>query len=258
MAHWVRFRAADGSSGFGTLVDDGILEHQGDMFGAAHSTDRTIDSQFCVLQSPCMPSKIVALWNNFYALAAKLGKAAPVHPLWLMKPATSVIGPEESIRRPPGYSGKIVFEGELGIVIGKPCSCVSTYEAERYVFGYTCVNDVTAADLLNENPDFAQWTRAKSYDTFSCIGPAIATDLDVPTANLVTRLAGNERQNYSLSDMIFKPAELVSRLSHDLTLLPGDVIACGTSLGVGSIKDGNKVEITISGVGTLANTLGSV
>jgi 2-keto-4-pentenoate hydratase/2-oxohepta-3-ene-1,7-dioic acid hydratase in catechol pathway len=255
MAHWVRFRALDGSAGFGMLVNDRILEHQGDMFGVTRSTGRTFDSKICVLQSPCMPSKIVALWNNFHALAAKLGKAAPVHPLWLIKPATSVIGPDEPIRRPPEYAGKIVFEGELGIVIGKPCRRVSLFEAERHIFGYTCLNDVTAADLLNENPDFAQWARAKSYDTFSCIGPAIATDLHVPAASLVTRVAGNERQNYPLSDMIFKPAELVSRLSHDLTLLPGDVIACGTSLGVGSIKDGNQVDITISGIGTLTNTL---
>jgi 2-keto-4-pentenoate hydratase/2-oxohepta-3-ene-1,7-dioic acid hydratase in catechol pathway len=255
MAHWVRFRTVDGDIGFGTLVDAEILEHQGDMFEVTRSTGRTFNSNACVLQSPCTPSKIVGLWNNFYELAAKLGKAAPAHPLWFIKPDTSVIGPEESIRRPPEYTGKIVFEGELGIVVGKICTRVSILDAERYIFGYTCVNDVTAADLLYENSDFAQWTRAKSFDTFSCIGPAIATDLNVLTANLVTRLGGNERQNYSLSDMIFKPAELVSRLSHDLTLLPGDVIACGTSLGVGSIKDGNKVEITISGVGTLANTL---
>ena len=258
MAHWVRFRNLDGSIGFGTLVDDKILEHQGDMFGVSRATGRTLDSQTCVLQSPCVPSKIVALWNNFHALAAKLGKAAPVHPLWLIKPATSVIGPEESILRPPDYAGKIVFEGELGIVIGEPCRRVSTVVAERRIFGYTCVNDVTAADVLNESPDFAQWTRAKGYDTFSCIGPAIATDLNLAAANVVTRLAGSERQNYPLSDMIFKPAELVSRLSHDLTLLPGDVIACGTSLGVGSIKDGNRIEITIDGVGTLANTLSAV
>jgi 2-keto-4-pentenoate hydratase/2-oxohepta-3-ene-1,7-dioic acid hydratase in catechol pathway len=255
MAHWVRFRTADKDLGFGILVDGEIREHQGDMFGVTRSTGRTLDSKACVLQSPCTPSKIVGLWNNFHALAAKLGKVPPAHPLWFTKPDTSVIGPEESIRRPPEYTGKIVFEGELGIVIGKACRRIPAVDAGRHIFGYTCVNDVTAVDLLYESPDFAQWARAKSFDTFSCIGPAIATDLDVSTANLVTRLEGNERQNYPLSDMIFKPAELVSRLSYDLTLLPGDVIACGTSLGVGSIKAGNKVEITISGVGTLANTL---
>jgi 2-keto-4-pentenoate hydratase/2-oxohepta-3-ene-1,7-dioic acid hydratase in catechol pathway len=258
MTHWVRFRTVDEDMGFGTLVDGEILEHQGDMFGVTRSTGRTLNSKACVLQSPCTPSKIVGLWNNFHALAAKLGKAAPAHPLWFTKPDTSVIGPEESIRRPPEYTGKIVFEGELGIVIGKTCRRISALDAGRHIFGYTCVNDVTAADLLYESADFAQWARAKSFDTFSCIGPAIATDLDISTATLLTQLDGNERQNYPLSDMIFKPAELVSRLSHDLTLLPGDVIACGTSLGVGSIKAGNNVEITISGVGTLANTLTAV
>jgi 2-keto-4-pentenoate hydratase/2-oxohepta-3-ene-1,7-dioic acid hydratase in catechol pathway len=255
MAQWVRFRTVEGELGFGTLVDGEIRERQGDMFGVTHSTGRTLNSKACVLQSPCTPRKIVGLWNNFYALAAKLGKAAPAHPLWFTKPDTSVIGPEESIRRPPDYTGKIVFEGELGIVIGKTCRRISAADAGRHIFGYTCVNDVTAADLLFESADFAQWARAKSFDTFSCIGPAIATDLDLATATLLTRLEGNERQNYPLSDMIIKPADLVSRLSHDLTLQPGDVIACGTSLGAGSIKPGNKVEITISGVGTLANTL---
>lgn len=256
MTHWVRFRAPDGSVGFGTFENEEILEFEGDMFEVARPTGRRIDPKSCALEIPCFPGKIIGLWNNFYALAAKLGKATPGHPLWFIKPASSVIGPGQTIRRPWDYAGKIVFEGELGIVIGKPCTRVSALGAQDHIFGYTCVNDVTAADLLNENPDFAQWTRAKSFDTFCCIGPAIATQLDLSTASVVTRLAGHERQNYPLSDMIFKPRDLVSRLSHDMTLLPGDVIACGTSLGVGSMKDGTQVEITISDIGTLANTLG--
>ena len=186
---------------------------------------------------------------------AKLGKTPPTHPLWFIKSGTSVVGPGESIQRPRGYQGKIAFEGELGIVIGKVCKQVSVAEAHRFIFGYTCVNDVTAIELLNENTDFEQWGRAKSFDTFSCLGPAIATELDVSSASLVTRLAGSERQNYRLSDMIFGPDQLVSRLSHDMTLLPGDVIACGTSLGVGSIRDGNEIEISIPAVGALTNTL---
>jgi 2-keto-4-pentenoate hydratase/2-oxohepta-3-ene-1,7-dioic acid hydratase in catechol pathway len=257
MARWVRFRTVEGRTGFGSLEEDGILEHEGDMFGVVRSLGRTTETKACVLLSPCVPGKIVALWNNFHALAAKLGKRAPSHPLWFLKSATAVIGTGETIRRPAGYAGKIVFEGELGIVIGKPCVRIAKADAERHIFGYTCVNDVTAADLLNENPDFAQWGRAKSFDTFACLGPAIATDLDWSAATLVTLLDGSERQNYPLSDMIFDPAELVSRISHDVTLLPGDVIACGTSVGVGSIKDGNEVEISIAGIGTLANTLGT-
>ena len=255
MARWVRFRTVEGRTGFGSLEDDGILEHEGDMFGVMRSTGRTLESKAYVPMSPCVPGKIVALWNNFHALAAKLGKRVPAHPLWFIKSSSSVIGPGENIRRPAGYAGKIVFEGELGIVIGKACMRVAAADAERHIFGYTCVNDVTAVDLMNENPDFTQWARAKSYDTFGCIGPAISTDLDWSAASLVTMLAGTERQNYALSDMIFKPADLVSRISQDVTLLPGDVIACGTSVGVGSIKDGEVVDISIAGIGTLSNKL---
>ena len=128
-------------------------------------------------------------------------------------------------------------------------------EAPGFIFGYTCVNDVTAAEVLNENGDFAQWCRSKGYDTFGCLGPAIATDFDWANARVITRLDGTERQNYPLSDMILPPAELVSRISQDMSLLPGDVIAVGTSLGVGSMKDGATVEIHIEGIGSLTNTV---
>jgi 2-keto-4-pentenoate hydratase/2-oxohepta-3-ene-1,7-dioic acid hydratase in catechol pathway len=225
------------------------------MFDAPRATGRRLGMDAFTLLSPCAPGKIVALWNNFHALAAKIGKAAPSHPLFLIKPATSVIGPLEPIRRPAGYAGKIVFEGELGIVIGKRAKEVPQGKAGNYIFGYTCVNDVTASDVLSENGDFPQWTRSKSFDTFCCLGPVIATDFKSAGTNLTTRLDGAERQNYALSDMIFSPHELVSLISHDMSLLPGDVIACGTSLGVGSIKDGVTVEVSIDGIGSLGNTL---
>jgi len=225
------------------------------MFDAPRATGRSLSMNSFTLLSPCNPGKIVALWNNFHALAAKIGKQAPLHPLFFIKSATSVVGPHHAITRPSGYAGKIVFEGELGIVIGRPAKDVPLSIAGDYIFGYTCVNDVTAIDLLAENNDFPQWCRSKSFDTFGCLGPAIATDFKSAGANLITRLDGVERQNYPLSDMIFPPHELVSRISHDLSLLPGDVIACGTSLGVGSIKDGVSVEVHIDGIGALLNTL---
>jgi len=252
---WARFRSNDGRIGFGTLNNTHIAEYQGDLFGAPRLTGRQVPISECTLLSPCAPSKIVALWNNFHELSAKLGKALPAHPLFLIKPGTSVIGSGESIRRPSGYSGKIAFEGELGIVIGRQCKDVALCEAAEHIFGYTCVNDVTAAGVLNENPDFAQWCRAKGYDTFGCLGPVIETELDWARERVVTRLDGAERQNFPLSDMIMPPEELVSRISHDMSLLPGDVIACGTSLGVGSIKDGGAVEVSIAGIGTLVNRL---
>jgi 2-keto-4-pentenoate hydratase/2-oxohepta-3-ene-1,7-dioic acid hydratase in catechol pathway len=251
---WARFRS-ENRVGFGILEHDHILEHEGDMFDKPRATGRSLAPKAFTLLSPCSPGKIVALWNNFHALAAKIGKQAPLHPLFFIKSATSVIGPHEAITRPRGYAGKIVFEGELGIVIGRPAKDVPLSTAGDYIFGYTCVNDVTAIDLLAENGDFPQWCRSKSFDTFGCLGPAIATDFKSAGKNLVTRLDGVERQNYPLSDMIFPPHELVSRISHDLSLLPGDVIACGTSLGVGSIKDGVSVEVHIDGIGSLLNTL---
>jgi 2-keto-4-pentenoate hydratase/2-oxohepta-3-ene-1,7-dioic acid hydratase in catechol pathway len=252
---WARFRSNDGRIGFGAFDGEQIAEYEGDLFGAAQPTGRRIERGACTLLSPCMPSKIVALWNNFKALGLKLGKSAPTHPLFLIKPGTSVIGPDQPIRRPAGYAGKIAYEGELGIVIGRVCKDVPPDEALDHIFGYTCVNDVTASEVLNENVDFAQWCRSKGYDTFGCLGPVIATDLDWPRARVITRLDGVERQNYPLSDMIMPPQELVSRISHDMSLLPGDVIACGTSVGIGSIKDGCSVEVSIDGVGALVNVL---
>jgi 2-keto-4-pentenoate hydratase/2-oxohepta-3-ene-1,7-dioic acid hydratase in catechol pathway len=255
MTQWARYRATDGRVGFGVLEEDRIVEYKGDLFDEPRRVGATIPRETITLCSPCAPTKIVALWNNFHALAAKLGKQAPVHPLFLIKPASSVAGPGAPIQRPASYKGKIAYEGELGIVIGRHCKDVSKTDAADYIFGYTCVNDVTAAEVLNEDVNFPQWCRAKGYDTFGCLGPVIVPDLDWSQARVITKLDGVERQNYALSDMIFSPAEQVSRISHDMSLLPGDVIACGTSLGVGSIKDGSTVEITIEGIGSLVNAL---
>ena len=255
MPRWVRFTTQDGRTRRGAHEGERIVAHAGGLFDPPSPTGESFRLEDVALLAPCEPGKIVALWNNFHALAAKLEKAAPAHPLFLIKPATALNGPGQPIVRPRAYAGKIVFEGELGIVIGARCKDLSVDEAQRAIFGYTCVNDVTAAELLNENPDFAQWTRAKGYDTFGCIGPAISTDLDWAAARVITRVDGVERQNYPLVDMIIPPAEIVSRISHDITLLPGDVIACGTSLGVGSIRDGSTVEIFIDGIGALTNAL---
>jgi 2-keto-4-pentenoate hydratase/2-oxohepta-3-ene-1,7-dioic acid hydratase in catechol pathway len=256
MSRWARFLAGD-RQGFGVVGEGHVEEYQGDMFALARPAGRQHALAGLRLLSPCTPRHIVALWSNFHALAAKLGKAEPAHPLFLLKAASSLVGPGDDIKRPRGYLGKIAFEGELAIVIGKRCAGVSADEAPDHIFGYTCINDVTAGEILNENPDFPQWTRSKSFPTFSCVGPWIETDLEVSSSRVVTRLDGVERQNYPLSDMIFAPGELVSRLSFDMDLQPGDIIACGTSLGVGSMKDGATVEIEIDGIGCLNNTVSS-
>lgn len=253
MTSWIRFEA-DGRAGFGTFDGTRIHVHAGDMFESPEATGETLALGDVRVLTPCTPTKMICLWNNFRALAQKLELSTPEEPLYLLKSPSSFLPHGGTIRRPAGYDGPVVYEGELGIVIGRACRDVSPEEAAADgIFGFTCVNDITAVDLLNKEPSFAQWTRAKSFDGFGVFGPVVATDLDPAGLSVKTVLNGQERQNYPVSDMIFPPARLVSLISRDMTLLPGDVIACGTSLGVGSMKEpSNRVEVTIEGIGTLS------
>jgi 2-keto-4-pentenoate hydratase/2-oxohepta-3-ene-1,7-dioic acid hydratase in catechol pathway len=251
--HWIRFDRA-GKIGFGVLRDGVIQVHEGDMFAGARATQESVPLAAVTVLTPTQPTKMIALWNNYHALAAKLNLTAPPEPLYLLKAPNSFLAGGQTIRVPASYPGKVVYEGELGVVIGKRAANVSEAEAKQYIFGYTCINDVTAAEIIQKDPTFAQWTRAKSFDTFGVFGPVVATDVDPLGLSVKTLLDGKERQNYPVSDMIFKPAQLVSLISRDLTLYPGDVIACGTSIGVGSMKPGTKIEIVIDGIGTLSNS----
>ena len=250
--HWVRFEYR-GATGFGALRDGRITIFEGDMFDACRETAESIDISAVRLLTPATPSKMIALWNNFHALWQKIEGTPPSDPLYLLKSSNSYLAHGETIRKPGSYDGKVAFEGELGIVIGKTCKEVSEADAPRFIFGYTCVNDVTAVELINQNAMFAQWCRAKSFDTFGVFGPCVASGLDPATLAVRTVLNGQERQNYPISDLVFPVARLVSRISHDLTLYPGDLIACGTSVGVGSMKPGSRIEVTIDGIGTLSN-----
>ena len=248
---WVRFAHA-GVTGFGTLDGDHVQERTGSMFDAPVATGRRLLLAEVKLLAPTQPSKVVALWNNFKALGDKLGLSAPNEPLYFLKSPNSFLNPGEAIVKPPG-DGKVVFEGELGIVIGKLCKGVSEAQAMAHVFGYTCANDVTSADELNRDPTFAQWVRAKGHDTFCPFGPTVATGLDPATLVIKTTLNGSVRQDYPVSDMRFTVAQLVSMISQDMTLLPGDIILCGTSVGVGSMKPGSTIEVEIAGIGKLSN-----
>ncbi len=248
---WVRFEL-DGTTGFGKLSNGEITVHSGDMFASPQPTGDTVPLSDVTLLTPCTPGKMICLWNNFHQLAAKLEMPEPPEPLFFLKASSSFTPHGATVKRPASYDGPVVFEGELGIVIGATCKDISPDEAADVIFGYTCVNDITAAKIITRDATFAQWARAKSYDGFGVFGPGIATGIDPAKSSVVTILNGDERQNYPLSDMIFPPAELVSRLSHDMTLNPGDLIACGTSIGVGSMKlPENSVEITIDGIATL-------
>ena len=248
---WVRFSHA-GNTQFGTLEGDNIQVYTGDMFANPVKTDTVVSANDVKLLMPCEPTKVIAMWNNFHALAAKLNLADQAEPLYLIKAPNSYLNPGETIEKPP-TDDKIVFEGELGIVIGKKAKNVSEADALDYVFGYTAANDVTVANILNRDESFAQWVRAKGFDTFCPFGPAIATDLDPTTLVVKTILNGDVRQDYPISDMRFSTQKLVSMISQELTLFPGDIILCGTSVGVGSMKPNSVVEVEIAGIGKLTN-----
>jgi 2-keto-4-pentenoate hydratase/2-oxohepta-3-ene-1,7-dioic acid hydratase in catechol pathway len=252
-AHWIRF-VDQGEIRFGTLERGGdhVRVCEGDLFAGALPTERTVPLAQVQLLTPVVPGKVIALWNNFHALGAKLGLADPAEPLYLIKAPNSLLAPGGEIRKPL-CDGKVVFEGELAIVIGKTCSAVSEQRAPGHVLGYTCANDVTLADILHRDPSFPQWARAKGFDTFCPFGPAIATGLDPATLTVKTILNGDVRQDYPISDMRFSVARLVSLISHDMTLEPGDLILCGTSVGAGSMKPGSTIEVEIAGVGRLTN-----
>ena len=254
---WMRFRHAAGEA-FGVLDGDEVQVHDGDLFAAPRPTGARLAVAGLEWLAPCRPSKLIGLWNNFRAAAEKNGWAQPAEPLYFLKAPSSVTAHGTDIPVPAGYDGRVAFEGELAVVIGRRARAVAVADATAHIFGYTCANDVTALELLQRDPSFPQWARAKSFDGFGALGPVIETEFDVGGAQLRTLVSGRERQNFPLADMFFGPAELVSRLSLDMTLEPGDVILCGTSLGVLPMKGGAVVEVTIDGIGSLRNRFGAL
>ena len=257
MTSWIRFRH-QGDEHFGVLEGETIRIYQGDLFGENKATGDSIGLSDVELLTPCTPDKLLGLWNNFHATAEKTGLPKPEHPWYFVMTPNSYAPGNSVIRRPGSCNGKILFEGELGLVIGKRCKEVAVADAMDHVFGLTCVNDVTALEHLFSEKEFPHWTRAKSFDGFGVFGPVITTGVDPDNLSIKTYLEGNgevqERQNYPVSDMLYSPREIVSAISHDMTLEPGDIIACGTSVGAGAMKDGWTVRVVIEGVGELTNT----
>ncbi len=209
------------------------------------------------LLAPVIPSKIIGIGLNYAAHAAEFSKDAPQEtPLIFMKPSTAVIGPEDDIVLPDHMSHRVDYEGELGVVIGRRTKNVNLREAENNIFGYTCINDVTARDLQGKDKLF---TRAKGFDTFAPIGPWIETSAEYgfePTKTRVqTFLNGERRQDATALNMMFDIYELISFISSVMTLLPGDLIATGTPAGVSPMKAGDRVEVRIDGIGSLWNNV---
>lgn len=204
------------------------------------------------LLAPVIPrSKVICLGKNYEAHAKEVPHRGPASevPIVFLKPNTAVIGPDDPIVL-PSYSSDVQVEAELAVVIGRMCKDVAPENAEQYIYGYTCANDVTARDMQRLED---QWFRAKAFDTSLPLGPWIETDLDVDAINIASRINGDTKQTGNTSDMILDVATAVSMVSEVTTLLPGDVILTGTPSGVTSLKHADVVEIEIEGLGTLRN-----
>ena len=250
---WARATTPAGEAIIGVIVQDSLEPRAG--LGSATVTGAPVPLSQITLLPPVVPGKFIGLWNNFKAAAEKGGHAHPTHPLYFLKPDSALAGPGATVTIPEA-AGRVVFEGELGIVIGQTCKAIPPEAAQDAILGYTCVNDFTSLGVLFADPSFPQWTRAKGFDGFGAIGPVIATGLDWRDLTVQVLVNGRERQSYEASDMILSPPQIVSLLSHDMTLNPGDIIACGTSLGAAPVKAGMAVEVVIEGIGSLSVVMG--
>jgi len=235
---------------WGMVAGDKVHEISGSMTGEWKLSDRIwplAEVQFAV---PIEPSKIVCVGRNYRDHAAELGNPIPKEPLIFLKPPSSIIGPDEPIVL-PAISERVDHEGELAVVIGRRCSHLGDADDVRpFIFGYTCVNDVTARDLQVKDEQF---TRSKGFDTFCPMGPVIETELDLADVSVETFVNGQRRQSGRTSQMIFPVDHLIRWISRMMTLVPGDIISTGSPAGVGPLRPGDVVEVVVGGVGTLRN-----
>lgn len=245
----VRIKSGDDIS-YGVADAEGVLIYNGSPFVAWEPTEIVVPWPSVSLLSPVIPTKVMCVGKNYEDHAAEFDGAVPAEPLIFMKPATSVIGANASVVH-PALSHEVHHEAELAVVISRPARNVKAEDASQYIFGYTAANDVTARDLQRAD---GQWTRAKGFDTFCPLGPAIETELDpLERLAVICRVNGDVRQAGFTSDMVFGVAEIIEYITAFATLLPGDVILTGTPSGVGKVEPGDLMEVEVDGIGTLAN-----
>lgn len=247
MASFARVEA-QGRAVFVEVIDGRLFElsgapwDPGTVRGAALSTEPS--------WLPVSPaSKVVAIGQNYRKHAEEMGKSVPVEPLLFTKPSTALNGHGGNIVLPPA-SNEVHYEAELALVIGKKLKGATVDEARSAIFALTCFNDVTARDIQKRE---VQHTRGKGYDTFACCGPVMVTGLSPDDLRVQCRVNGVTKQDGRTSDMVHKSAELVSFISHVMTLLPGDLVSTGTPSGVGPLQAGDVVEVELEGVGVLRN-----
>lgn len=245
----VRIKAGDDIA-YGVADSEGVLVYEGSPFVAWEPTESVVPWSRVTLLAPVLPTKVMCIGKNYQDHADEMGGDLPDEPLVFMKPATSVVGPNANVVH-PRISGEVHHEAELAVVISRPARHIKAEDASLYIFGYTAANDVTARDLQARD---GQWTRAKGFDTFCPLGPAIETELDpLERLAVICRVNGEVRQAGFTSDMVFGVAEIIAFISAFTTLLPGDVILTGTPSGVGKVEPGDLMEVEIDGIGNLTN-----
>lgn len=245
----VRIKSGDDIA-YGIADAEGVEIYRGSPFVAWEPTESVVPWPKVQLLAPVIPTKVICVGKNYEDHAAELGGETPDSPLIFMKPATSVVGPDGPVVH-PDLSDEVHHEAELAVVISKVARHVKADDAGQYILGYTAANDVTARDLQATD---GQWTRAKGFDTFCPLGPAIETELDpLERLAVICRVNGEVRQAGFTSDMVFGVGAIVEYVTQVMTLLPGDVILTGTPSGVSKVEVGDTMEVEIDGIGTLTN-----
>jgi len=252
MDFWCRIMF-EGLAHPGLRQGEQILIHEGDLFSNPVATGQKVQIDEAEWLASVEPRQLLGLWNNLHEAMVHGGNQLPASPLYFTKLPGCLNRHLGDIAGPKGYGDKVLFEAELGVVIGRECFQPSRDAIDDYIFGYTCVNDVTAAEPLFENKEFPQWSRAKSYPGFGPVGPWIVRGIEPDELQIQAFLDGEQKQGYPVSDMIFSPREAVSRIASEIRLYPGDVISCGTSVGTCFMKPGQQIEIRIPGLGSLLN-----
>ncbi len=245
----VRIRLSGDEIAYGAVEPEGIRVHQGTPFVAWEPTEALVPFEKAHLLAPVFPTKVVAVGRNYAGHAAERGVEVPAEPVIFLKPATAVIGPGAPVVLPP-EAEEVHHEAELAVVVGRVAHRVAAEDAGAYIFGYTAANDVSARDLQKRD---GQWGRAKGFDTFCPLGPAIETELDPGDLTISCSVNGEIRQEASTADMVFGVAELFAFISRVMTLLPGDVILTGTPAGTSPVRPGDHMEVVIERIGALRN-----
>lgn len=247
----VRMKAGDDIA-YGVADAEGVVVYKGSPFVAWEPTETVVPWSSVSLLSPVIPTKVLCVGKNYEDHVDEMDGEVPEEPLVFMKPATSVIGQNAAVVH-PRISNEVHHEAELAVVISRPARNIKAEDASRYIFGYTAANDVTARDLQAKD---AQWTRAKGFDTFCPLGPAIETELDpLERLAVICKVNGEVRQAGFTSDMVFGVAEILEYITAFMTLLPGDVVLTGTPSGVSKVEPGDVMEVEIDGIGTLTNRI---